>query len=74
LSYNSAGKPQRMHKDETDDPNFLVKKFRKTCSWMSFTFNRDDTNWKYEVLICKSPPCAVTFSLWGWGCVRHWPG
>lgn len=46
-----SGKPSRLSDEDTG--NFMVKKFRETCSWMSFTYNRDETDWKYEVLICK---------------------
>ena len=47
------GKPSRLTDDEIADPSFMVKKFREVCSWQSFTFNRNDTDWKYEVLISK---------------------
>ncbi|XP_060082564.1 uncharacterized protein LOC132561872 [Ylistrum balloti] len=57
-----VGKPNRLTEDEKADPNYLTKKFREACSWMSFTFNRDDTDWKYNVLILNPPspvPCPV---------------
>ena len=47
------GKPVRISPNEARNNKVLVKKFREACSWMSFTFNRDEIDWKYEVLICK---------------------
>lgn len=48
------GKPARRLSDkELQDANYLETVFRDACSWMSFTFNRDIIDWKYEVLIRK---------------------
>ncbi|KAK3088306.1 hypothetical protein FSP39_017300 [Pinctada imbricata] len=57
-----VGKPNRLTQEEMENPDYLTKKFREACSWMSFTFNRDDTDWKYEVLILNPPspiPCPI---------------
>lgn len=52
--YPSVGKPaRRLSALELQDPNYLEIVFRDACSWMSFTFNRDIIDWKYEVLIRK---------------------
>ncbi|XP_046543445.1 uncharacterized protein LOC124253673 [Haliotis rubra] len=59
-----VGKPSRLTKDEMANPNYLEQKFREACSWMSFTFNRDDTDWKYEVLILN-PPSPVACPIAG---------
>ncbi|XP_005095831.1 uncharacterized protein LOC101854317 [Aplysia californica] len=59
-----VGKPSRLTDDEIADPTFMVKKFREVCSWQSFTFNRNDTDWKYEVLILD-PPSPVTCPVAG---------
>lgn len=49
-----VGKPARRLSDkELKDANYLETVFRDACSWMSFTFNRDIIDWKYEVLIRK---------------------
>ncbi|XP_063433389.1 uncharacterized protein LOC134715256 [Mytilus trossulus] len=56
------GKPVRISQDEARNNQILVKKFRAACSWMSFTFNRDEIDWKYEVLILNPPapfPCPI---------------
>lgn len=57
------GKPARRLSDkELQDANYLETVFRDACSWMSFTFNRDIIDWKYEVLIQNPPtpyPCPV---------------
>ncbi|XP_050400479.1 uncharacterized protein LOC126817508 [Patella vulgata] len=57
-----VGKPSRLTGDEIADTDYLEKKFREACSWVSFSFNRDDTHWKYEVLILNPPspiPCPI---------------
>ncbi|KAK7100147.1 uncharacterized protein [Littorina saxatilis] len=59
-----VGKPSRLTDDEMAQANFMQRKFRETCSWMSFTFNRNDTDWKYEVLILD-PPSPVTCPIGG---------
>jgi hypothetical protein len=65
-----AGKPSRLTLDELAQPDFMQRKFREVCSWFSFTFNRNDTDWKYEVLICKFLFCwnkktkFVAYLLW----------
>lgn len=54
------GKPSRLNRDATND--VMVKLFRETCSWYSFTYNRDEIDWKYEVLILNPPtpvPCPI---------------
>lgn len=55
------GKPVRLTSNDITTGDFVMK-FREACSWMSFTFNRDDINWKYEVLILNPPspvPCPI---------------
>ncbi|BFY99325.1 hypothetical protein BsWGS_02365 [Bradybaena similaris] len=59
-----VGKPSRLTIDELADPQFMTKKFQEVCSWQSFTFNRDDTEWKYEVLI-MDPPSPVYCPIGG---------
>lgn len=59
-----VGKPSHLTKDEIADPNFMTKKFQEACSWQSFTFNRNDTDWKYEVLILN-PPSPVVCPIGG---------
>ncbi|KAL3869491.1 hypothetical protein ACJMK2_042165 [Sinanodonta woodiana] len=58
------GKPfQDQSPLQTTDPKaFLMRTFREACSWTAFTFNRDDYDWKYEVMIMDPPspvPCPV---------------
>ncbi|GFR94202.1 hypothetical protein ElyMa_004396600 [Elysia marginata] len=59
-----VGKPSHLTEDELADPNFMTKKFREACSWQSFTFNRNDTDWKYDVLILN-PPSPVVCPIGG---------
>ncbi|GFO36649.1 actin cytoplasmic type 5 [Plakobranchus ocellatus] len=59
-----VGKPSHLTEDEIADPKFMTKKFREACSWQSFTFNRNDTDWKYEVLILD-PPSPVVCPIGG---------
>lgn len=49
-----VGRPNKLTNEEMTDPNYRTKKFREACSWVSFTFNREDYDWKYEFLISKS--------------------
>ncbi|CAG2194472.1 unnamed protein product [Mytilus edulis] len=65
-----VGKPSRLSDEDTG--NFMVKKFRETCSWMSFTYNRDETDWKYEVLILN-PPTPVPCPIAGRFNFEQWP-
>ena len=48
-----TGRPVRMMVEESNQPNFLEKKFRQACSWNAFTIDRTMTNWTYNVFICK---------------------
>ncbi|CAL1544750.1 unnamed protein product [Lymnaea stagnalis] len=59
-----VGKPSRLTPEELADPQFMTVKFREVCSWQSFTFNRNDTDWKYEVLI-MDPPSPVACPIGG---------
>ncbi|CAH1772900.1 unnamed protein product [Owenia fusiformis] len=53
------GKPFRITKDEMDQPNFMVRKFRQACTWSSFTFDRDNVEWKYRTYILDPPSPIV---------------
>ncbi|KAK7508265.1 hypothetical protein BaRGS_00000504 [Batillaria attramentaria] len=66
-----VGKPSRLTNDELAQANFMQRKFRESCSWMSFTFNRNDTDWKYEVLILD-PPSPVTCPVGGRYTFQQW--
>ncbi|XP_076462580.1 uncharacterized protein LOC143294945 [Babylonia areolata] len=59
-----VGKPSRLTQDEEAQANFMERKFREACSWMSFTFSRNHTDWKYEVLILD-PPSPITCPVAG---------
>lgn len=55
LSLNNClflGKPNRLTQDEEQDKDYLLKKFRQSCTWQAFVLNRDDYDWKYDYLIC----------------------
>ncbi|KAL5016724.1 hypothetical protein ScPMuIL_006313 [Solemya velum] len=57
-----VGRPNKLTNEEMADPNYRVKKFREACSWVAFTFNREDYDWKYEFLILDPPspmPCPI---------------
>ncbi|CAC5366175.1 unnamed protein product [Mytilus coruscus] len=58
------GKPVRISQDEARNNKILVKKFRSACSWMSFTFNKEEIDWKYEVLILN-PPAPFSCPIYG---------
>ncbi len=49
-----AGKPYRLTPEEMDQPDFLYRKFRQACSWYSFTIDRTQTDWTYNVFIRES--------------------
>ncbi|XP_014775619.1 uncharacterized protein LOC106872953 [Octopus bimaculoides] len=56
-----VGKPNRLTSNEMDS-NFLMKKFRQSCTWQAFVMNRDDFNWKYDYFIFNPPtpvPCPI---------------
>lgn len=58
LSLNNClflGKPNRLTQDEEQDKDYLLKKFRQSCTWQAFVLNRDDYDWKYDYLICMFP-------------------
>lgn len=56
------GKPNRLTQDEEQDKDYLLKKFRQSCTWQAFVLNRDDYDWKYDYLIFNPPtpiPCPI---------------
>ena len=42
-----------LNTEETNPKDYMERAFREACSWRSFTFNRDEYKWKYEVMIRK---------------------
>ncbi|GAB1605325.1 uncharacterized protein LOC115222299 [Argonauta hians] len=58
------GKPNRLTNAEMLESNFLMKKFRQSCTWQAFIMNREDYNWKYDYLIFN-PPTPVACPIGG---------
>ena len=48
-----TGKPYRVTSIEMGSDDYLFKKFRQACTWSSFTFDRNNVDWKYETFLCK---------------------
>lgn len=58
------GRPFRLTSSERDSPDHLDRKFRQACTWSSFTFNRNDMNWKYNTFVLN-PPAPVDCPVGG---------
>lgn len=57
-------KPYRLSSAEMDRSDYLLRKFRQTCTWTSFTINREDFNWKYNTFVLN-PPAPINCPIAG---------